>query len=830
MQDFFLRLLGVPAEQVSRIENGSLKFRGDIASEWIVLAAVVLGVMVFLMYRKAAPDVSPAKKYTLATLRTIFLLLILALLLRPVLSFVIESSIRRELVLLIDTSTSMKVEDPRSDTDDLKRAAIAKGVLDPTKGLNQTLTQTPGLDKISRVDLYKAALKSDQINLISRLAKDYNIDTFTFDSTVTELPAASYRKAPEGSETAATQPTGAAALAWVDKLEPKGQQTSLGDAIRQIVARKRGQPMAGVFTIGDGANNAGSDPRAAAQLAKEAKVPLFFYGVGIEKPKNLIVGNVFAPEVSFVKDEVPVTVRVKSQGVTSARVTLKLIDSAGGEQKVDEKDLTFDGDAEPAVSLKFAPTVKGEYTLRASVEPTDGTTELSKDDNESSQSLRVIDSKIKVLLVDQQPRWEFKYLMALLTRDRRVDAKVVLIEGSQGLSRSPNSPYLERFPEDKKDLYAYDLIILGDVDATKLTDAQRDAIEEFVAKFGGGLAIVAGKKNAPWSYRRTVLDKMLPVELDAGVVTGANLGAGGEEVNDKPIRLEMTAAGKRAPMLRLSVDEADSERKWKQLPPIYWVANVARAKPAAEVLLVDPTPARSTRSGKMPVVAVQQYGMGQVMFIGTDNTWRWRKNKGDEQYVTLWGQVVQRLALPHLLGASKRTQLTLDKKEYVTNEKVNLYARLYTETYAPITLEKVRALVSEGGPDDPRAREVVLRPLPDQPGMYRAEFNAPDKAGAWKVAVDIDRATVLDLTVNEPKLEPGENALNRELLDSMAKTTGGRLFREEDLHSAPDQIKAEAPKVISKLEVEFWTSPLYYTLMLLVVGTEWVIRKLVQLK
>jgi hypothetical protein len=283
-------------------------------------------------------------------------------------------------------------------------------------------------------------------------------------------------------------------------------------------------------------------------------------------------------------------------------------------------------------------------------------------------------------------------------------------------------------------------------------------------------------------------------------------------------------------MLRLSVDERESDNLWAKLPPVYWVAPVARAKPAAEVLLADPSPSRSTRYGKMPVVAVQQYGMGQVMFIGTDNTWRWRKNKGDEQYVTLWGQVVQRLALPHLLGASKRTQLTFDKKEYVTNEKVNVYARLYTEAYAPITQEKVKAFVTDVGVDDPRAREVILRALPDQPGMYRGEFTAPEKAGQWKLYVELDKTTLADLVLNEPKIEPGENALNVELLDAMARTTGGRFVREEDLYSLPNTIKAEAPVIKSNLEVEFWTSPLYYGLMLLVVTIEWVMRKMVQLK
>ena len=68
MYDLFLKLMGVPAEQVSRIADSRLRFRGDVDLLWIILAAIGLGVMVFLMYRKAAPDLSPVKKYVLATL------------------------------------------------------------------------------------------------------------------------------------------------------------------------------------------------------------------------------------------------------------------------------------------------------------------------------------------------------------------------------------------------------------------------------------------------------------------------------------------------------------------------------------------------------------------------------------------------------------------------------------------------------------------------------------------------------------------------------------------------------------------------------------------
>src|SRR5687768_4623911 len=223
MQDLFLKLMGVPAEQVSRITRGRLDFRGDINPAWIILLATLLGVMVFLMYRKAAPELSPVKKYVLATLRTVFLVLILLLLLRPVLRFDFEGSVRRELVMLLDTSTSMKIEDPRSDAEDLKRVALIKGPLDPLKGLKQDLATSASVEKIARLDLYRTALKSERLNLLPRLARDYNVDTFTFDGVVAEVAAASMRQAPREGDADKDQPP--INTAWLDKIEAKGQTT-----------------------------------------------------------------------------------------------------------------------------------------------------------------------------------------------------------------------------------------------------------------------------------------------------------------------------------------------------------------------------------------------------------------------------------------------------------------------------------------------------------------------------------------------------------------------------------------------------------------------------
>ena len=68
------------------------------------------------------------------------------------------------------------------------------------------------------------------------------------------------------------------------------------------------------------------------------------------------------------------------------------------------------------------------------------------------------------------------------------------------------------------------------------------------------------------------------------------------------------------------------------------------------------------------------------------------------------------------------------------------------------------------------------------------------------------------------------------MLKEIAATTGGAFFREEDLFKLPDTIRQKTERVRSPLEVELWSSPLYFLLLLGVVTAEWVLRKMSHLK
>jgi uncharacterized membrane protein len=812
MISLLISLFGVHVAPGTRVADAVLIFRNAGYLGWAFVAAVLVTVGVFWSYRKTSEQIASTAKYAMAALRTLLLCLLILLLLQPTLRLTVEGTIRRAMLFMLDSSASMKIEDPRTDEPDIKRAALAQGFIDPAKGLDQDLDSVAKSASInpSRNTLIRAVLKNQKLNLLPTLAGEYDLRPYAFGKGLTDLSPAAQGNTDQDPN------------AWVDRLTSDSPITPIGDSLRELLSRSRGQPLAGIFLATDGQSNSGSAPIAAAELAKAEGVPLYIYGVGLPNPKDIVVSSVFAQEICFLNDEVPVTVRVRGVGLEgqTGHIVLKI-----GDQTADEKDVTFDG-SEQAVAMKLTPKTAGEFDLNASIAPRSD--EAVKDNNSASTHIKVIDGKIKVLLVDSSPRWEFKYLQAMLLRDRRVDLKCYLTEADPAVAGYDKSPYLKSFPTTKKDLIdKFDLVILGDIDPKGLTAEQMTDIGDFVSKFGGGMLMVPGKRYGLDGLKNTIIEKMIPVEMKkSGSSFRPSSSDDSPTAAEKPLKLELTPAGSRSTMLRLSDDEQESKSLWSKLPPIFWEQSVSNAKPGAEVLLVDSGGNKSMEDGgKMPILAVQQYGMGQVMYLGTDNTWRWRKNIGDKYYLTFWGQMVQRLSLPHLLGESKRTQLTSDKKTYTTGDRVTIFARLYDQGFSPVVEAGVDGTYTIDGHSTP----VQLRALPDEPGMYRGEFIAPGP-GMYTFKVDGDDKSKLDLAVTEPRLEMGETAMNEPLLREMANMTGGAFYREDDLYKLPDTVRLKSEVVQSRVEIDLWSSPFVFLLILMVGAAEWILRKWMQLK
>jgi len=829
-----LRLFGIQVSDSVRVSDIGIAFHGLSAGTALLIALVLIGGT-FWVYFRTTPRLKPWQKSIVAVLRSLLIAMILLMLMRPVLLLTVEGTIRRSLLLLIDSSASMQIKDLRQDPADLARAGIAKGLLDPKSGLNQPLASTTGLTNLSRVEMLKSILTNDRLGLLSTLSESYDVIPYTFGQTLQAVSGGG------GPTTTQTDPNGVVKdTSFLDTITFDKPYTAIGDAVRSLLDLKRGQPLAGILLITDGGNNYGSQPVDAAALAQQDKVPLYIYGVGITSPHDIIVSQVYAPEVLFAKEEATASVTVRSMAMKGriAKLTLKL-----GDDVVASQEVTFGEDGEQVIPMKFLPAAKGEDELEASIDPLPD--EANKDNNKASQRVRVIDGKIEVLYIEQKPRWEYRYLQAMLVRDRRIDPKFYLVEGDPELSKEVNSPYLADLPSTNDDWMKYDVIIIGDVDPSKyFSTEQMQSMSDLVSTFGGGIVFLAGKGYMPDAYRRTPLENLFPVEFEAGVENAS--------ATLREITLDLTPAGQNSPTMRLAGSDEGSAAIWKDMPGIYWDARVTKAKPAAEVLLDDPSPDKASRAGAMPVVALQSYGTGQALFVGTDETWRWRKNVGEKYYTRFWGQAILRLGLPRLLGASRLTQLTTDRKHYVSGERVTISGRLYRSGFQPIIDPAVKGNVSIK-PDDPatpaaeRKKDVSLQADPGKPGYYEGEIIVTTP-GIYTFSLASDPTSALDFRVTEPNFEFGETALNLALLQKMADTSGGALYREEDLYKmlepssakpadlgpgadkVPSGLGGSTVKVPSPQEVEMAYSPTYFGLMILIATVEWLLRKRWQLK
>ena len=243
-----------------------------------------------------------------------------------------------------------------------------------------------------------------------------------------------------------------------------GKDTDVPRAVTGVLKAQLGQELAGVIVISDGrstlpqSKDKDKDP---VKLAGEAQVPIHVVTVGsIHPPKRIEAAELDAPDVVFPTEMVPVKVTIRQDGVTrpelvrvkvairkSKRPKLGAADEpapAAASQPADweakalderyepEKevarldDLRIDGKTVAEPELRFKPTAEGEFLIVATVEPLGPAsqpdarpTTTQPDVRKVSQPILVRDDRVRVLLADNIPRWEYRYASHSLVRDKK---------------------------------------------------------------------------------------------------------------------------------------------------------------------------------------------------------------------------------------------------------------------------------------------------------------------------------------------------------------------------------------------------------------------------
>jgi hypothetical protein len=775
------RLLGITPSAAKDIDRAQFYFAGGWPIRSVVIVLAVAALWFAFFYLRDGKRPSLWVKVPLLCLRLVAVAALLVMLLQPMLRLRHSERQRSTVLVLADTSESMSFKDSRLPAD---RAGRVRGLVgaDP-RGL-------------TRAEIVERAANAPANNLVAALRKQYNVRLYNFNAQPQPVSLAAVDK---GGNTLRVVPD-----------TKKGTSTQIGAALKRALDDAAGQQVSGALLLSDGGHNLGDDPVSVAERAKQQGIPVSAVGVGDPTPtRDLAITETLADQVARKEGTVEVFVGLAHRGYEGKPVAVTLRRRA---EVVGTKSVTLGPAAKKqTASFRFVPKQTGNFTYTATVTTLNG--EVTAANNRRQFLQRVIDKKLKILYVDGEPRWEYRYLKNAILRDKQIEFSCYLSIFGPRLGGEGNVP-IEGFPKDEKTLFAYDILILGDVPRTHFTELQIRNIRRFVEDKGSSLIVIAGEKHMPHEYRGTVLDAVFPVVLPALP----------EQVKtEEPYKWEITAEGRQDPLLRLDDDSAKSDRIWRELPGMFWNAGVERAKPGATVLAVNS--ARSNSSGKRVVLAVQSFGAGRCLMSLADTTWRWRWRVGDRYFYRYWGQALRAMTPHETPDGNRYAQINADRAEYLLTDRVSLHARLLDTFYRPIKDPKVTATLrgETGAPV-----QLTLNAVPGSPGLFGADYFA-DRTGKFQVQVaspanPAGKATATFL-VQSVALEKQQPEMNETLLKKIAAAGGGAYYHPDEMRKWINSLKAKDLVVTSETEIELWDAPLFLMLFIVPLGLEWFIRK-----
>jgi len=584
----------------------------------------------------------------------------------------------------------------------------------------------------------------------------------------------------------------------LDGLGATEPRTRLLRALENVLAGFRGAPLAAVVVVSDGADN-GSDGTEVARLAS-AGVPVHTVGVG----PLVMPGEVQIADVTLPADAPPdsrVVAEVAIEHASEGRAAVKVFD---GARLVAVRDVTLRPEQPTErLAVAFDSGPGGIRELSFAVEPPAG--DSLAGNNRLERLLTVSERRRRVLHLEGEPRWEYKFIRRAVGGDDVVSLTSWLRTTDRKTYRQDVNDAEELrggFPDSRAGLYGYDVIVLGSLAATYLDDEQHRWLESFVSERGGSLLALAGREAlADGGWDVTPLGNALPVRLTRGA--GPSYGAVEGAVRS-------TAQGLRSPITQLL--DGEGADPWGSLPPLGDYQRLGALKPAAATLLEVVIDGESR-----PLLVSQPYGLGTAVVLATATTWRWRmRTPADDQRHTLfWRQLLRQLG--------EAAQQPRDLRFSVEDEAIEVRLVERDETFSPRQNVRAEAAITGPGADGDR---LELEPS-NVPGVLSGRYRPPG-AGVYRIDVQVagsDDPVTRFVRVGAQRPEHFEPAQNQALLRRIAEATGGRYWQLSDLAGIAESLTFASAGVKRTERFPLWDMPAAFLLLLALKGSEWLLRR-----
>ncbi len=550
--------------------------------------------------------------------------------------------------------------------------------------------------------------------------------------------------------------------------------------------KSRHPKLRAVLLASDGQWNKGGPPARRLDPLVASSIPVYCVGVGDERRlPDLRIERFTAPSTALMGDYVTVQILVVNHMRKEERGVLTLKDASGKTLRSAEFNLPED--AEEWFTLVWEPEKDGEYDMSVELPCPAG----DSDPTNNVKTFRVTVKKdiIKALIVEADPRWEYRFLRNALIRDQGVEVDCLLLR--PGIGPAKGLRYIDKFP-DIKELTSYDVVFVGDVAVDDAFFTEKDArnLRELVERHASGVVFIPGSSGRLFDLLQGNKDlaSLLPVSLNPE----ERLGVGAPE----PERLRLTFAGRNHLLTKLVSDKGRNEEIWQNLPGFYWRAGALTAKGDAESLAACES--SKNKFGLVPVLVLRGAGEGLSLFMGIDSAWRWRRGVEDLYHYRFWGQVIRSMARKRHLARSEAGNLVYSPETPEALSEVNVQAALTDPHGFPLRTANVSLSVT--GPSGSTVSTPMVE-LSGGWGVYTGAF-VPEKPGEHQITAgpndDVARSVTAIVKVGDASSEKIGAQLNSPSLKELARLTGGRFSAIEGASALMKEIAA-LPKLTPEL-------------------------------
>ncbi len=590
--------------------------------------------------------------------------------------------------------------------------------------------------------------------------------------------------------------------------EPSGTETSIAASLTDVLREARFNSLAAIVLSSDGADTSGGlSPANLAELAGFG-VPIHTVAVGRESiPEDIEITDVLLPNKALPGSTITARVSIRHDDAASTRIKVyngdALLESLPVELRQDARSTTA------WVNIELAEA--GHHHLRFSVDGIPGEQELRN--NSRSTLVEVADQEYRILYFEGEPRWEYKFMRRALADDEDLRiASLLRVSPNKYYRQGIDSPeQLENgFPTTRDELFSYDALIIGSVEAASLSGEQQKIIHDFVSERGGSLLMIAGPNglgNGGWGQSQ--IADVLPVRLPPSTTNS---------FFRKKAAVVLTPQGADDQMLRLAGTTDANRQSWNELPEVADYQVTGTLKPAAITLLNV-----MTDVGQLPLLITQQFGRGHSYILASGGTWRWQMSMPveNQSHETFWRQLLRALV------ANAPNSVSLTASGDAGSTEISLRSEFRDDAFRPVDDIGVTAVVTH---QDGDSWEVELAPSVDEPGVFQANVT-PTASGTWYFEAVAERnGEPIDVARASIHYESGQAEYfnfrrDSRALQRLSEATGGRYLERDELDALPDLLRYSSSGITETDYRPIWDAPAVFLLLLLLKGGEWMLRR-----